>query len=475
MTREGTIPAAKARTVTEHGLYRAPLAITLVFLVLCALGGGASRADVASLLYLNPGALLCLAALLVLPIPRDFHPVRIPLILLAAFALLMLIQIIPLPPGMWTALPGHERYEGAAAIMGVSQPWRPISLSPDLTLQSLTGLIFPLVALVAYASLPHEHRLMLLPILIGFALTSAVFGVVQVMSGSGPAFLYDVTHEGSAVGFFANRNHQAALLAMAYPMLAIWTSMPHPDRSFRRVRLWVAGAIGLFLVPLLLITGSRAGLVLAVLSLVAAYFLRDTKLQQGRTSERLEKANRAFKWLFFIVPAVLVGLVILLGRDEAVRRFISPEYLFTEARISYLPLTTSIAWDFFPFGAGFGTFDPVFRGYEPHDRLSIQYFNHAHNDLIELAITGGLPALILLAVLVFFIAATAWSAFRARATHRTDLCARLGAVMILLLFIASLVDYPLRTPLMSAIFALACAWLFEARSRPAVAARAPQE
>ncbi|MEO8137451.1 MAG: hypothetical protein ABI831_26155, partial [Betaproteobacteria bacterium] len=42
---------------------------------------------------------------------------------------------------------------------------------------------------------------------------------------------------------------------------------------------------------------------------------------------------------------------------------------------------------------------------------------------------------------------------------RAAALARLGAAMILLLFIASLVDYPLRTPIMAALFSIACGWL----------------
>lgn len=456
---KGAIGGVGALATIGGLLYRAPLIVLVTFLVLCGLGGGASRSDVASLLYLYPAAILCLAVLLLLPVPRDFRTLRVPLMLLGALALLMLIQLVPLPSPVWQSLPGHGHYQQAAIVLGRPQPWRPISLAPDLTLQSLIGLIFPLVALVGYAALPRDHRFLLLPILIGFAFASAVFGVVQVLNGSGRAFLYNVTHEGSAVGFFANRNHQAALLAMAYPMLSVWTSMPHPDRGYRQTRLWIAAAIGLFLIPLLLITGSRAGLVLAVIGLVSAYLLRDRSLL-GAVSGR---AGQALKWLFLIVPIALGAVVVLLGRAEAVRRFISPDHLFAEARIGYLPLTLRMARDFFPGGSGFGTFDSLFRGYEPDDRLSIQYFNHAHNDLVELAINGGLAALVLLAVLVGWIIARSRAAYVTRPVHRAQLCARAASVMVLLLFIASLVDYPLRTPIMASIFAIACAWLAEAR------------
>jgi O-antigen ligase len=116
--------------------------------------------------------------------------------------------------------------------------------------------------------------------------------------------------------------------------------------------------------------------------------------------------------------------------------------------------------EFMPVGSGFGSFDPVFRGFEPDSSLDVRFFNHAHNDLLELAISGGAIALLLLAVFVVWWIVRSWAAFRPyRNRARSALVARAGAIMIAILFLASLVDYPLRTPLMAAIFAVAAAWL----------------
>ena len=37
---------------------------------------------------------------------------------------------LPLPPGLWLALPGRNELAGAATATGQPQPWRPLSLSP---------------------------------------------------------------------------------------------------------------------------------------------------------------------------------------------------------------------------------------------------------------------------------------------------------------------------------------------------------
>jgi len=78
-----------------------------------------------------------------------------------------------------------------------------------------------------------------------------------------------------------------------------------------------------------------------------------------------------------------------------------------------------------------------------HDR----YFNHAHNDWVEILLTGGLPfALIALVALAWLVVA-----FAGLGTHnlirgqRGDLRLAVGTILSMLLA-ASFVDYPLRIP-----------------------------
>ena len=82
--------------------------------------------------------------------------------------------------------------------------------------------------------------------------------------------------------------------------------------------------------------------------------------------------------------------------------------------------------------------------------------NQAHNEPMQLVIEGGLPALALLGGFAIW---WLWTAVRmlgrsASAGGRAMGVAWLTATAILLA--SSLVDYPLRTPLLSALFAIAC-------------------
>lgn len=438
---------------------RIAFAILVGFLILCALGGGASRPDVLSLLYLRPAAVLCLAALLLLPGEWRLRRFRMPLILLGALALVIAVQLVPLPSALWLSLPGRERFAEAAAAAGMAQPWRPLSLTPDETWNSVLALLPALVVLLALARLDEQRRKNLLPWIIGLTGLSAVLALIQLGTGRGSlVYLYRVTHEGAAVGLFANRNHQAALLAMTFPLLRLWTLQPVSSPNLQFVRNCAAAAIAMFLVPLILVTGSRAGLALGLAGMVLTLLLfRGTgELRLPARWQRWRRAIRLLPWVALIAVGAAAAL---LGRAEAVQRLFSLTSV-EEQRFSYTPLTLRIARDFFPFGSGFGSFDPVFRIYEPADQLRPNYFNRAHNDLIELGLTGGLPALLVLAVFLLWAArlgATASLPLRTRS--ESLLFARAGGVMMLILLMASLVDYPLRTPLMTALFALACGWL----------------
>src|SRR5206468_3931505 len=90
-----------------------------------------------------------------------------------------------------------------------------------------------------------------------------------------------------------------------------------------------------------------------------------------------------------------------------------------------------------------------------------------------LALTGGAAAMAVLIVFLFWLGLRAFRAFTPpwKASPSTML-ARLGVVILLFLLGASLLDYPLRTPLLSAVFAIAAGWLTAPRHAAETAAPA---
>jgi hypothetical protein len=421
------------------------------FLLLCAVGGGGARADIYSLLYLRPAAVICMVAILLVPGRVEWRLIRVPLLLMLALAAVMLIQLIPLPPDLWLSLPGHERYGEAAIAAGIPQPWRPLSLTPALTVNSLVSLLIPLAVLIGFAAVHERYRPILMKSFVGIAVASAVLGIAQVIGEpGGPAYLYEITNPGLPVGLFSNRNHEAVFLAAMLPLLAAWTGLVPRDRL--RPALAIAAGVGMFLLAMVMVTGSRAGALMALVGILGAFLLLP--------SARRSQSRYRWAWqLLWLAPLLLVALTWSIGRFTAIDRLVTMHET-TELRAANSPLVVDITRDFMPFGSGFGSFDPVFRNFEADRMLSFQYFNHAHNDLLELAMTGGIPALL---VLLAFLLWAGRRSFVIFAGHRRDKnrspLQRAAAFALLILLAASLFDYPLRTPLISAFAALACGWL----------------
>lgn len=431
--------------------------VLIAFLLLCALGGGSSRGDVLSLLYLRPAAVIAITALTVLPGQWDFNAVRVPLLILAALGVLIALQMFPLPPTLWAALPGHRRFVLIADLVGRPQPWRPISLSPDRTLNSLLALLPAFVVLIGFAGLSERERrsLLLAPVVIGSV--SAILAIAQLGAGNDSGMqLYRLSNLGGANGFFANRNHEATLLALTLPCLAAWAGRTSRSPDGRRNAVG-ALIVAVLMAPMILVTGSRAGVVVGGLGFFCAMLL----LFPARARLAPTRRARTLLAAAVVAPVLLALIAVGLGRAVGLNRLLDQSVTTGEQRLDQAPVVLGMIREYFPFGIGFGAFDPAFRIAEPDSALHRTYFNHAHNDFLELALTGGMAAVLLIVIGV------GWWAWRTRALVAEALRSR-GAVGLTglagvaiggLLAVASLVDYPVRTPLLTAILALAAGWV----------------
>lgn len=441
-----------------------PFLLFIGFLAICVLGGGASRVDVQSLFIVRIAAILLIVALLLQPRRLDLRQVRAPLLFIGLCALVVGAQLIPLPPDVWTSLPGRSFYAEAAAAAGLEQPWRPISLTPDLTINSLLSLLPPLAAVLAMSALPRNLSMLMLPVLIGVALLSATLGVVQISAGGDAFTIYRISNEGAPIGFFANRNHQAALLALALPMLTLWAFLPSRSGT-SGPRPWIALAAALLLFPLILVAGSRAGLLLSLAGLFLSLPLAVMARSLG-DKPPIGRRAMAYAAAAVAVLGTVVGITLYLARAEALSRLMESSF-DEETRWVAIPPVLRMIGEFFPLGAGFGSFESVFRRFEPFGMLDRRYFNHAHNDLLELLTDAGLfGAALLVLFLIWWVIRAFMLWFRSRKGSTGAVYGQLGSVMTLLLLVASLGDYPLRTPLMAVIFAIACVWMCKTAERP---------
>ncbi|NIJ36399.1 hypothetical protein FHR22_001048 [Sphingopyxis panaciterrae] len=449
-------PATAARPVIGTALNAwAPI----LFLVFVFLAGGASRSDVSSLPVLRGGAILFGCWAIAGMTRDDWRRVRIPLALLLALTGWMALQLVPLPPALWHGLPGRELIVAIDNGLGQADLWRPVSMTPSATWNSLLAMSVPLAAVLLATRLQEDGATKVMQALVALAVVSASLGIVQIVSGNGSAaYLYRITNASSMVGLFANRNHHSLFQACAIVLAAALLRDEFMRRQRRAsLQLGYAAAAILSLAMTALI-GSRAGMVAGGIAfafgyamLVPAWRARPPHhTRAGRASSPPQQKFGARQW-FDYAPAVLVGCILvavllLTNRSTGLSR-IAENRVAEDLRLLAWPGVQQIIESYWTVGAGFGAFPNIYQIVEADSLLQPAYFNHAHNDWVEVLITGGAPfALIVLAGLIWLFRSVWQLGFRRLIKgHRGDL--RLPILLVVALFGGvSLVDYPLRVP-----------------------------
>ena len=446
--------------------------LAAVSIILCLLLGGGTRGG-----FLSDALLQLLTIpLLITALSRLFDlrsrhialssPLFWALIFCAAMILVPLVQLIPLPPSIWTHLPGRKPEIEVFELLGRNAPWMPISVSPDLTWQSAMSLIPSTAVFIGTVLLGHRKRRLLSLVVLGFGLVSVVVGLLQVAQGqSSPLRFFQFTNPSEAVGFFANRNHFATLLYSLTLFAAAWAvQAASTAKSWWGQKNYNAASIvpivASFTVLVVLVAAqamarSRAGLALTMIALFGAIAL-------AYVDRRGESRATARKLIAVILTiAVIFSLQFALYR--IMERFDADP--LRDARIPIARNTLAAATAFLPFGAGMGTFVSVYGIYEkPKDALVNAYVNHAHDDVLEVLLEAGLLGAALMGL---FVAGWGYQSLKlwrrvARDGEEIDLgLARAASIVVGLVMLHSLVDYPLRTGSMMAVLAFACALLID--------------
>ena len=377
------------------------------------------------------------------------------------FVLIALVQLVPLPAGFMQALPDRDLALSGLQVLGQQPDTLPISLAPEATLTSLLAVFAPLCGFCLIAAIRWSRGAAILKWaipLLGAA--SAILGLAQIIFvGNTELYPYRFTNFGSAVGLFANANHQASFLLMCLPFVAVLASdlRRNWEGEDRDVALGVGiGTLGFLILLGILAAGSFAGYALLapvlLLSVSIALFSRQ------------KKAGRIF-------PSLLIASALLAAATMIV--FSSPRLSglgttsFEDAptqRAGINKVGMQILEQHWIAGTGIGSFEDVYRVYEDPEQVSTIYIAHAHNDYLEWIIETGLAGGLLLAsFLLWFLYqfARLWLGSKADAISLR----RAGSIACLVPVLHSLVDYPLRTPALAVLAAMCLALMIVPQKR----------
>jgi O-antigen ligase len=364
-----------------------------------------------------------------------------------------------MPPAIWTNLPGRELLAEADTAVGLKGIWRPITMVPYSSWNAFYSLFTPLAVLILGLQLMANECRLLLYLLLIFALVGCLMALMQVVGPpDGMLYLYQVTNNGAAVGPFSNRNHQAIFLACIFPMLAVYISASIKSVEQFRFRTAVALVSGLAVIPLLLVTGSRAGMLIGLIAIASTFYIYRKPKFTSPTKRKAKRVN--FVLIFGAIAIVILALLTIgLARAEAFDRLFQADRA-DELRFQIWGPILSMGWKYFPIGSGFGSFVEVYQIDEPFSTLSPNYVNHAHNDFLEIFMTGGIFGLTFL-----ILAIIAWGRrtiqliMSQSQLSQKQLFGRLGSAVLLLFGLGSVADYPIRTPLMMAFAVIAILWM----------------
>ena len=382
------------------------------------------------------------------PLPKPARTLL--LILLGALAVIVL-QLIPLPASLWTG--GlRSKLADSYAILGLAVPPLPISLAPYAALNTLFAVVPPLAVFCAIMRLGAFRASWLVAALLAGAVAGITLGALQVVApGPGsPWYLYPQTNRGVAVGFFANANHMADSLVCALPFIAALASAGRTRNIQRYSALLITlAAAALLIVVGIALNGSLAGYALAVPVIGASILIA------APPSRNLRAPIGIFTGLALLAAAFAIASTSIgssrIGQEASGS---------VQSRGVILRTTAKGIADTMPLGSGLGSFVKVYPLYESADQVTPEYVIHAHNDYAELVLELGLAGVLLI------VAFIAWWAAAARAAWRTGgggPYARAASIATAVVLVHSLVDFPLRTAAISAIFAMCLGLLIDRR------------
>lgn len=424
------------------------------YLFLCLVIGGSAQGVWGNMILQLLGLAIIAWAIAAPAEQRLVKPARQLLILALAAIAIVILQLIPLPPSLWTKLGAREAIADGYHILGLELPALPVSLTPYRTVDSLLSAIPPLAVFLGVVRLKAFRAVFAAGAIIAGAVAGIALSALQVssaQSAGSPWYLYPITNLGYGVGFFANANHMATLLLISLPFIAAIASAARGSNVQRYTAfLAVTAAMAILVLLGIGLNGSFAAYGLVIPVAVGSLML---VLRVGR------------RWWGALVGLSLVmvaSVIAIIATTETGRDRFGPSAAeSTGSRIEILGPTLEITRDFLPLGTGLGSFRQVYPMYEDPDQVGSTYVIHAHNDYAQWAMETGLPGIL---VMILFLAWWGRAVVGVWRNAESGVFAKAASIASAAVLAHSLVDFPLRTSAIAGCFAFCLALLADRRS-----------
>ncbi len=363
-------------------------------------------------------------------------------------------QVLPLPPALLAILSptAYEHY--SAAVAAGFSPLPTLSLDPGATVTMLQKIsAYVAMFFLTLVLINSRRRVKLMLIVLTLIGTVEAFHGILAYVGRGHFVIWYPGIAGNSVsGTYVNRNHFAGLMEITIPAavgLLLARSTIHYGRGWRELLRsamdfvlkdsgWISFCL-LIMFAALILSSSRGGVAALVFSvgLVTALAV----LFRGRGSAESRVPLK--------LGVVAVVGVAWLGAGGIVEKLGNVGLASNRGDIR--EALYGMFGDFWLTGSGAGTFQWVFPAYKT-EALGGGYYEHAHNDFLELLVEQGVIGFALLGAAICIVLFKIVSAY----LRRRDPLMR-GALFFSFcgatsLLVHGLVDFNLNIPANAALF-----------------------
>ena len=349
-------------------------------------------------------------------------PGIVPLVLFLAY---ILIQLVPLPPGVIKFI-SPTTYSLYHETVGIVEPvgWMSISINQKATLAEFfrfaayVGIYVVTIQLLS----KKEFLKKTVTIIITFGTVLSIFALLQYVLSNGKIFWLRDVAEYRSIGYshygsFIYRNHYAATLEMILPLVLCLFFYYKPQVHYQSFRERISeilnqhktntcvlfGFSAILITTSIFVSASRGGIISVSLASILLVFMLLIK----------RKVKKQSGILFLVIMILVVFSVGWFGWERIFERFenIRNADGIITPRVPFWSDSIPLIRDFPAVGTGFGTFLNVFPAYATQTK---NIREHAHNDYIEILADGGVIAFLLSVWFLISLLYKSYKAFRKR-------------------------------------------------------------